>query len=175
MTAPVIEVMRKRHVKHVMPIESAVHRKPWSASVFNTEIDLAKKGERYYVVLSVMGEIVGYAGLMFAVDEAHVTNIAVDPDHRRHGYARLLMCALAYEAIRTGCDALTLEVRVSNTAAQNLYREFGFAPAGVRQRYYENTEDAIVMWAHDIRSAEYLERLERIVNRVESGGESCAV
>ena len=55
--------------------------------------------------------------------------------------------------------AWTLEVRASSTGAQALYRAFGFAPAGVRAQYYENTEDAIVMWCHDIQSPAYAERL----------------
>ena len=66
------------------------------------------------------------------------------------------------EAVRRGVNDMTLEVRVSNSAAQGLYRSFGFAPAGVRKRYYENTEDAIVMWCHDIHTDEYAARLAAI-------------
>jgi ribosomal-protein-alanine N-acetyltransferase len=108
-------------------------------------------------------QVVGYAGLMFALDEAHVTNIAVEPNRHRQGIARLLMGHIAQQAIVHKSEALTLEVRVSNTAAQELYRHFGFAPAGVRQRYYENTEDALVMWAHDIQDAAYQTRLENVM------------
>ena len=165
-----IEPMRRRHVKWVMPIERAVHMKPWTPGVLQSEIDLVAKGERYYVVLKFDATIIGYAGLMFVADEAHVTNIAVDPEFQRRGLARLLLVHLANEAIERGSEALTLEVRVSNVAAQGLYREFGFAPAGVRQRYYENTEDALVMWAHDIQGSAYRERLSAIADRVEGGG-----
>jgi ribosomal-protein-alanine N-acetyltransferase len=107
-------------------------------------------------------EVVAYGGLMFAVDEAHITNIAVDPEFQRRGFARRVLLELANVAIDRGFTALTLEVRVSNTAAQAMYRRFGFAPAGIRQRYYENTEDALVMWAHDIDSPEYKARLDAI-------------
>ena len=62
-------------------------------------------------------------------------------------------------AVDRGCTAWTLEVRASSTGAQALYRSFGFAPAGVRARYYEGREDAIVMWCHDIQGAEYADRL----------------
>ena len=65
--------------------------------------------------------------------------------------------------------AWTLEVRASNNAAQDLYRRFGFAPAGVRNRYYENTEDAIVMWCHDIQSESYAERLRSIADDLSGG------
>lgn len=160
-TSLVIEPMRRRHIRDALVIEEQCHPKPWTAGVFASEIDLARHGERYYAVARRGSDLIGYGGLMFAPDEAHVTNIAVDPAQRRHGHGRTLLVHLIDTAIRSGCGALTLEVRVGNTAAQNLYRQFGFAPAGIRQRYYENSEDALVMWAHDIRSDEFRERLER--------------
>jgi ribosomal-protein-alanine N-acetyltransferase len=110
--------------------------------------------------------VVGYAGLWItpdpAGDQAHVTNVAVEPGERRTGVATELLVALARHAIDRGCVAWTLEVRVSSTGAQELYRRFGFAPAGIRTRYYENTEDAIVMWCHDLATPEYIERLEAL-------------
>ena len=90
---------------------------------------------------------------MFVLDEAHITNIAVHPEHRRTRVATQLMLDLAGTAIDRGCESWTLEVRASSTGAQALYRSFGFAPAGVRKAYYEGSEDAIVMWCHDIRHA----------------------
>ena len=72
------------------------------------------------------------------------------------------MLHLARHAIERGCVAWTLEVRASSTGAHELYRRFGFVPAGVRKRYYDNVEDALVMWCHDIDSAEYEARLDRI-------------
>ena len=158
-----IEPMRRRHVREILAIEERVYPKPWTSGVFSSEIDLARRGERYYVVAKDGEQVVGYAGLMFALDEAHVTNIAVNPTRHRQGIARLLMVHIAQQAIVHKSEALTLEVRVSNTAAQELYRHFGFAPAGVRQRYYENTEDALVMWAHDIQDAAYQTRLENVM------------
>lgn len=154
-----IEPMRRRHLPDVMKIEEVSYPKPWSRNVFLSELELARKGERYYLVARSAGTVVGYAGLMFVTDDAHVTNIAVAADHQRRRVATRLLAELAWEAIVRGSDALTLEVRVSNTGAQSLYRNFGFVPAGVRQRYYENTEDAIVMWLHDIRSDAVAERL----------------
>ncbi len=155
-----IEPMRHRHVGPVLDIEQASYPKPWSARVFHDELDQAKLGHRTYVVAKVGRTVVAYGGLMFAPDEAHVTNIAVRPDHRRRHVARRVLAELADDAIARGCGAWTLEVRSSSTGAQALYRQFGFAPAGIRARYYEGTEDAIVMWCHDIQSAEYRERLE---------------
>ncbi len=157
-----IEPLRRRHLDDVLRIEQVSYPKPWSRGVFQSELELARTGERHYVAARANGSVVGYAGLMFVVGDAHVTNIAVDPDQQRSGIGTRLLAELAWEAIARGCEAMTLEVRVSNVGAQALYRSFGFVPAGVRQRYYENTEDAIVMWCHDIGMAEFADRLTTV-------------
>ena len=155
----VIEPLRRRHLPDVLEIEQVSYPKPWSRNVFQSELELTRRGDRCYVVARSGTVVVGYAGLMFVVGDAHVTNIAVAADKQRGGIATKLLATLAWEAINRGCEAMTLEVRVSNTGAQALYRAFGFVPAGVRQRYYENVEDAIVMWCHDIGEPAHLERL----------------
>ncbi len=161
-----IEPMRRRHLRQVLPIELAAYPKSWSRSVFEGELDQVRNGSRCYLVIRSAQRILGYAGLWFVDDpdgdQAHVTNIVVDPDRRRQGIATLLLLALAERAIERGCVAWTLEVRASSEGAIELYRQFGFAPAGVRKRYYENDEDAIVMWCHDIHTAEYAERLRAL-------------
>jgi ribosomal-protein-alanine N-acetyltransferase len=168
----VIEPMRRRDIRRgIREIEDASHPKPWSQDVFNSELDQMRKGSRHYIVARSQRHVVGYAGLWFTADEAHVTNVAVRPDRRRSGIATRLMLALGDEAIGRGCAAWTLEVRVSGKSAQELYRTFGFAPAGVRKRYYENTEDAIVMWCHDIQSADYRASLDAIAGAGSAAGE----
>jgi ribosomal-protein-alanine N-acetyltransferase len=165
----VIEPLRRRHLGDVMEIEQVSYPKPWSRNIFQSELELARNGERYYLAARSGNVVIGYAGLMFVVGDAHVTNIAVAADQQRSGVATRLLAALAWEAIHRGCEAMTLEVRVSNTGAQALYRSFGFAPAGVRQRYYENTEDAIVMWCHEIGDAEFARRLRSLSPESEPG------
>ena len=160
--ALLIEPMRRRDLLAIEPIENASYPRPWSMSVFQSEIDLARRGERCYVVARRSGAIVGYAGEMFVTGEAHVTNIATAPEHQRSGVATRLLAELAWAGIERGCTAMTLEVRVSNAGAQALYRRFGFAPVGVRPRYYENVEDAIVMWNNDLALPEYREHLTRL-------------
>jgi ribosomal-protein-alanine N-acetyltransferase len=164
--------MRRRDLRSgVLEIEAVSYPRPWSPSVFESEIGQMRSGTRRYLVArraarragdapGRRGRVIGYAGLWIAAGEAHVTNVAVDPAHRRSGVATALLVGLAEEAIAAGCTAWTLEVRVSSTGAQELYRRFGFAPAGVRTRYYENTEDAIVMWCHDIQTDRYRSLLE---------------
>jgi ribosomal-protein-alanine N-acetyltransferase len=161
-----IEEMRRKHLTDMLPIEQDAYPKPWSRSVFESELEQVRSGTRHYIVARRRRLVIGYAGLWIAPDPAgdqgHITNIAVAADHRRRGVATRLLGALATIAIERGCIALTLEVRLSSTGAQELYRRFGFAPAGVRKRYYENTEDAIVMWCHDIQSDEYTHRLREL-------------
>lgn len=166
----VVEPMRRRDLRQVLPIEAQAHPVPWSRSVFEGEFAQVRSGSRYYAVARSIrpgrsgGDLLGYAGLWFVPDpdgdQAHVTNIVVAPDHRRHKVGTRLLAHLAETAIARGCVAWTLEVRASSTGAQALYRRFGFVPAGVRARYYEQREDAIVMWCHDIDASEYAERLD---------------
>jgi ribosomal-protein-alanine N-acetyltransferase len=153
--------MRRRHVRAILKIEQQVYPRPWSAAVFASEIDQIPRTRRY-LVAHIGRRLVGYGGLMLAPDSAHVTNIAVDPMQQRSGVGTRLLLALARDAIAMAAPALTLEVRVGNVAAVQLYERFGFAPAGIRRRYYEGRDDAIVMWVHDIGEPAYAERLRVI-------------
>ena len=159
-----IEPMRRRDLKNVIAIERRIFPSPWSIGLYMSEI--AQPATRAYYVASVDSELVGYAGMMVVVGEAHVTNIGVAPEWQRHGIGGRLLLQLAREARRRSAQHMTLEVRVSNTGAQALYQEFGFAPAGVRKNYYaEVHEDALVMWAHDIDTDAYGTRLDGIESR----------
>ena len=158
----VIEPMRRRDLTAIQVIERQVYPQPWSVNVFVSEIEMARQGHRHYICAHRAGLLVGYAGMMIIADEAHITNIAADPNRLRAGIGRRLLAELAWEARRRSCNALTLEVRLSNVAAQGLYHQFGFEPAGIRQRYYENVEDAIVMWCREIDTPEYAVRLRQL-------------
>ena len=93
---------------------------------------------------------------MMTLDDGHVTTIAVDPKWHRHKIGTRLLVVLAREAIARGAASLTLEVRLSNNGAQELYRRFGFGPVGVRKGYYaEINEDALIMWAYEVDQPEY--------------------
>ena len=153
--------MKRRHLRAVMRIEDQVYPRPWSLAVFHGEIG-ARDGSRLYVVAKVDSSVVGYAGVLYQLDDGHITNVAVDPAHHRHKIGSRLMLTLARQARKAGSKNLTLEVRVSNRGAQAMYQSFGFAPVGMRQRYYEGVEDAIVMWANDINTPEYAERLDAL-------------
>lgn len=154
----VLAPMRRRHLRAVMKIEAEVYPRPWSLSLFMSE--LALRGTRAYYIARTEGTVVGYSGLMLGTDDAHVTTIAVDQAWHRKGVGRLLLLNMARIALDRQARNLTLEVRMSNYGAQALYREFGFVPAGIRKNYYSETnEDALVMWANDIDTPDYAERL----------------
>jgi ribosomal-protein-alanine N-acetyltransferase len=156
--------MRRRHLRSVLRIESRVYPVPWSMSLFLSE--LALRSTRAYYAAFIGRQLVGYAGLMMTLDDGHVTTIAVDPAWHRHKVGSRLLLALAREALRRGATSLTLEVRLGNKAAQDLYRRFGFRPVGVRKNYYAETkEDALVMWAEDVAGDDYA----RLLDLIESG------
>lgn len=153
-----IRSMTEKDLEDVVRLEREIYPQPWPHQVFADE--LTQPGRRY-VVVEDDGNVVGYAGLMIVMDEAHVTTLAVRPTRRGARLGTRLMLALVDEALTAGCRQLTLEVRLSNHPAQSLYRRFGMAPVGLRKNYYRD-EDALIMWAHDIHSEDYAERLEKI-------------
>jgi ribosomal-protein-alanine N-acetyltransferase len=153
--------MRRRHLRTVLRIEAQVYPRPWSLRLFMSE--LALRATRSYTAATVDGGVVGYSGLMVTGEDAHVTTLAVDPQWHRRGIGSRLLLEMARTAVDRGARHLTLEVRMTNEPAQSLYRKFGFVPAGVRKNYYvETNEDALVMWANDIDTPAYLQRLAGI-------------
>ncbi len=119
--------------------------------------------------------IVGFSGLWHMVNEAHITTIATHPDYRGRGVGELMLSTLIGIAYTVHARYVTLEVRVSNYVAQNLYRKYGFSQTGMRRRYYsDNHEDAFVMSTDNITSEEYQERFgdlrSRLLARLEADG-----
>jgi ribosomal-protein-alanine N-acetyltransferase len=162
----VIAPMRTSDIKSVLGIEEAVFPEPWTRRLFVEE--LAQRTSRAYRALWVGSDLVGYGGLMFIDDEAHVNSIAVQPEYQRTGLGKVLLLDLVDTALARGARHLTLEVRVGNEPAIALYRRFGMAPVGVRAGYYASGDDALVMWVRDIDSEAYAARLQRIRGRVPS-------
>lgn len=157
----VIAPMRRRHLRSVVRIEAEASSRAWGIGMFLSE--LRCRDSRRYVVANVGGSVVGFGGVMFAADDAHITNIAVDPAHRRQAVATRMLLALVRAAVDEGAEHMSLEVRASNTSAQALYRRFGLAPAGARKDYYADPgEDALVMWASDLNTTPYALRLDEI-------------
>ena len=165
---PEIELtrMRRRHLRRVLAIEGRVYPRPWTASLFLSE--LTQRNTRTYIVARYNGDVVGYAGMMFLGFEAHVTNIAVDPDVHSLKIGSRMLLTLITEAIARGSDRVSLEVRISNDIAQDMYRKFGFEIESIRKGYYiETNEDAYFMIAEGVMSTEYRLRLQGIRNEIE--------
>lgn len=157
--------MRRRHLKQVLAIENEVITTPWSKGLFLGELNLKN---RSYWVAKTRSKVIGYGGLMVSLQDGHITTLTVSSFWRRRKIATRLLLKLAKEAINSGACNLTLEVRVSNKAAQNLYYQFGFAPAGIRPNYYSgNKEDALIMWAEDIDTTAYHNRIGKIQTSIE--------
>ena len=163
-TAP----MRTKDLRAVLAIEQAVFVQPWSHRLFVEE--LAQRTSRAYRAAWVGQQVVGFAGLMFVDDEAHVNNIAVHPDWQGRSLGTAILLDLVRVALERGARHLTLEVRVGNEPALSLYRRFGMAPVGVRPNYYPETgDDALVMWVRDIDTDLYDHRLAAIGDSLPAG------
>ncbi|MEX2420384.1 MAG: ribosomal protein S18-alanine N-acetyltransferase, partial [Actinomycetota bacterium] len=127
-------------------------------------------GNRCYLVARIDRQVVGYGGLISYGDEAHVTNIAVDPLQQRRKIGTRLLNDLILGSIDMGAAAVSLEVRVTNWSAQRLYGRFGFHPVGVRKNYYQEIgEDALIMWLDEIRGGAFHERLQRLMDELPEG------
>jgi ribosomal-protein-alanine N-acetyltransferase len=140
----VVDAMQLEDVPAVHEIEQLSFRTPWPAHAFEQEL----RGNRLarYLVARAGDTVVGFAGVWLMVDDAHVTTFGVHPDWRRQGIGRQLLLNLYELSVALRARQMTLEVRVSNTPAQALYRSFGFEIVGRRPHYYtDDGEDALVM------------------------------
>ena len=107
--------------------------------------------------------ILGYGGFWLMAGEAHISTIAVRPEWRRRGIGELLLVAMLELAVELGADVATLEVRVSNVAAQSLYQKYGFAKVGLRPHYYRDRgEDALIMTTKRLTSAAFQSGFQRL-------------
>jgi len=140
----VIRPMHFTDLEAVAAIEQRTFPLPWSLAVFSGQ--LARETGLCFVC-EVDRRLVAYLLADMFVDVWHLMNLAVDEPHRRHHIAADLLEAYFAVTERRGHRGHTLEVRVSNTAAIELYRSFGFVSTGVRPRYYtDDNEDAVIMW-----------------------------
>jgi ribosomal-protein-alanine N-acetyltransferase len=142
-----IRFMQVGDLEQVIEVDQASFTTPWSPDAFYHELLYNRLA--FYLVAVIEGRVVGYCGTWIIVDEAHVTNIAVHPDFRGRKIGEQLLRSLKHLARFKGATKITLEVRVSNHVAQNLYHKLGFRIEGRRPGYYtDNQEDALIMWAN---------------------------
>lgn len=144
---PSYRYMNLMDLDDIMEVERLSFTLPWSREAFYRE--LTDNPYAYYIVADIDGKAIGYGGVWIVVDEAHITNIAVRPEYRGKKIGETLLKQLQNLAREKGAKTMTLEVRVSNHVAQNLYRKLGFKNGGIRKGYYtDNFEDALVMWVN---------------------------
>ncbi len=187
----VIEPMRPEDIAQVLEIEKVSFSAPWSARAYDYELrynDLAHyfvarpqvpppttrnaRTARGWLDGLLRGggssraqwpSVVGYVGFWLMAGEAHISTIAVKPEFRGRAIGELILVAALERAAELGAHVATLEVRVSNLAAQELYLKYGFAKVGLRKGYYtDDNEDALIMTTPPLGSAEYQQKFKRL-------------
>lgn len=198
--AYVVEPMQLEDIPEVQEIEQVAFPTPWPAHAYRHEVSgnrlahyfvarqclveeseqpveeegpsLMQRVQRWAVGSNPGGPpVVGYCGFWMAADEAHISTMAVDTSHQGQGIGQLLLVTAIERATDSGANIMSLEVRVSNTKAQNLYRKYGFKVVGRRRRYYsDNREDALIMTVEHVSSAPYQRmvqnQLKQLVRRL---------
>ncbi|MFZ7133635.1 MAG: ribosomal protein S18-alanine N-acetyltransferase [Eubacteriales bacterium] len=138
--------MNRKHLDAIMEIEEQSFSIRWTRNMFLEELN---NPLAHYFVVKHIFRIIGYAGMWFIHDEAHITNIAIHPFYQGKGYGEKILQFLIEYARSIRIQKMTLEVRMSNTKAISLYKKQGFIESGVRKAYYsDNKEDAIIMWRY---------------------------
>ncbi len=160
-----VKRMQKTDLDAVMLIEEQAYGEHhWSKDSFLSE--LANSLARYYSAFNDEGFLIGYAGSWQILEEVHITNIAVAPDYRRKKVGETLLRSIIDDCYLNKAKYITLEVRVSNIAAINLYEKYGFKSLGTRKGYYQNNnEDALIMWTENIFYDKFKLNYEKIVSR----------
>ncbi len=176
----IVRRMTLEDLPEVLEIERVSFRMPWTQSAYQYELTRNDRG--FYLVVRLRsdkreGPLIAYGGFWFLIDEAHICTLAVRPDWRGKGIGELTLYSLIDLALRLGAELITLEVRVSNKPAQNLYRKYGFEVMGRRKGYYSDGEDAFIMTAFDVNTPKYRsllnrnrENLERKLRGLSHGG-----
>lgn len=180
------EPMRLEDLEEVLAIEQMVFPVPWSLRAYRWELTsnnhacylvvrrrqpegeqappgLRRGIRRVFGGITDRSPVLAYGGFWLIVDEAHIGTLAVHPNRRRRGLGSLLLAALLDKAVEMGAVVATLEVRVSNVAAQNLYHTFGFERVGLRRNYYQDSgEDALIMTTPLLATAPFQQRLRQL-------------
>jgi ribosomal-protein-alanine N-acetyltransferase len=143
----VIEPLTRADVDDVLALEEAAFTNPWTKAMYLAELENA--GVSYcFLARDAARQAVGFCSFWRILDELHINNLAVLPEHRRMGIGSILLDFVLKKGVELGARRATLEVRRSNHAARMLYERFGFSVSGVRPNYYSKpVEDALVLWS----------------------------
>lgn len=162
-----IRPMEKEDVDGIIAIEEESYgAHHWSKDSFLQELN--NELAYYYSIFDSEGNLAGYCGSWHILDEAHITNIAVGKNFRRKKFAQALLKHMIDDCIKEKVKYITLEVRVSNTPAINLYTKYGFKSFGTRKKYYQdNNEDALIMWTKNIFYEEFQTNYNKVSQELE--------
>jgi len=144
MDLPYICRLGEQHLDSILLIEGLCFADPWSREAYRYE--LVQNSFAHYYGCFQDECLAGFCGFWKILDEGHIVNVAVHPDFRHQGLGQVLVTHLMTACQAMGCTDMTLEARESNKAALALYYKMGFESAGIRPRYYDNHENAIIMW-----------------------------
>ena len=135
--------MAQSHIKEVAEIEKECFSDPWSEEGLSSELN---NDTAYFYVCEKQGQVAGYVGTHIVLDECYIANVAVKPTFRRMGFAEKLLDFAEKNAREKNCSFISLEVRVSNIPAINLYKKRGYISQGERKNFYSHpTENALIM------------------------------
>jgi ribosomal-protein-alanine N-acetyltransferase len=177
--------MQASDLRQVMDIERVAFPSPWPASAYRYELN--QNDLSTYLVLKLrpsagshstsgwtdaitsslrrrlLEPVLGYGGFWMIVDEAHISTIAVHPKWRGRSLGELVLVAMIDAAMQRGATEVTLEVRVSNSVAQNLYHKYAFSQVGRRKGYYrDNHEDALIMTTPRVDEPEFVAQFREL-------------
>lgn len=144
----ILRIANSGDIDAIANLEQVCFSDPWSRESVRAEIE--DNHLALYIVAEINKEVVGYAGIWWIVDEGHITNVAVSPEYRGKHIGEAIIATMLEVAREEGINKFTLEVRVSNDPAINLYKKFGFESVGVRPKYYKDNEDAMIMWLEEV-------------------------
>lgn len=156
-----IEKMTLRDLPAILPIEQASYTTPWPESAYRQALENERAD---FFLLRYQGQVLGYSGSWYLVDETHIATIVSHPALRRQGIGELLLAIILQRSMAKQAQTVTLEVRPSNEAAQKLYTKYGFRQTGLRKNYYpDNKEDGIIMTTPSLDSVAYQTHLQPLI------------
>ncbi len=144
MTIQILEV-KNEDINDILIIENELYHKPWKAKDYLYELNDNPFAFYLKMIIKETSEVIGFIGFWIKFEQAEITKVSITKKYQGHKLSKLLMQDAEKRIVLAGCNNITLEVRVSNERAINLYKSCGFRIVTTRKKYYENGEDAYLM------------------------------
>jgi len=144
MTIQILEAT-KDDITNLVALDKELYIAPWKESDFLYELETNPYAYYLKMIDKETKEMMGYIGFWITFEKAQITKVSIAKKYQGHGLSKLLMADVENRIKLASCENITLEVRVSNVVAINLYTSCGFKTVATRKKYYENGEDAYLM------------------------------